>query len=77
MSNKIELSQEELEQKLKLAEAKGERKAWLEVHGWEGMTDEEVTWLHNYCGDANGFKERFPFHPTLEHIRELIAAEKK
>lgn len=54
---------------LKRAEQKGERKAYLATLGWEGMTDEEVTWLFKYCG--GNYRSKFPYHPTLEHLREL------
>ena len=68
------MEQQELNIRLKLAKIEGERKVYLEENGWEGMTNEEVTWLYNYCnGD---FRSKFMYKPTLEYIRELMAADK-
>jgi hypothetical protein len=66
--------QRELQEiELQKAELRGERRALLNNLHWDGMTDEEVTWLYNR---QNGGQTKFLFIPTLAQIRQMIADEK-
>ena len=66
--------QELLDIEIRKAELRGERRIHLIKLGWQGMTDEEISWVYKkYDGDT----AKMPFVPTLKEIRQAIADEQK
>jgi len=65
--------QELLDIEIRKAELRGERRIHLIKLGWQGMTDEEISWVYRkYDGDT----AKMPFVPTLEQVRKAMTDEK-